>query len=68
MDAKILYTSRTTITKIGTYGCSNEVDWFDNVTPKQRLDLWNTVTSVLCAGVNNPQNGQTLRKIMYKTY
>ena len=50
---------RTTLPRnTSTLECFDDVDWFDNVTPKQRLDLWTTVTSVLCVGVNNPQNGK----------
>ena len=50
---------RTTLPKnVGALEYPDDVDWFDNVTPKQRLDLWTTVTSVLCVGVNNPQNGK----------
>ncbi len=35
-----------------------DVLWFDNPTPKDRLDLWNTVNTVICVAVNNPQNGK----------
>ena len=28
------------------------------------VDLWNSVTSVLCVSVNNPQNGKTFHKIL----
>ena len=59
MKTCIMVAFRTTLPKnVGTLEYPDDVDWFDNVTPKQRLDLWTTVTSVLCVGVNNPQNGK----------
>ena len=39
-----------------------EENWFENMNGPA-VDLWNSVTSVLCVSVNNPQNGKTFHKI-----